>query len=219
MPLDSMDTTMFVNIIESLHIEYGMSLPHSLIAIQLAIRLGQIPLQKYIFEQRFANPAGQETALFKKVIEADLKRDLKKLQKEDASVTISSLKRDHYSIGKVINWSFTAYTQIHVYKALCLMANHPEYYTEFVTDIAFWSSHDPTMFTMPLLVMALNYALLQNSQHPFLINVRQRWTPFSKALCVLYGSGIALVLPQTYLISYLAFGSTHLIVNSITSRI
>ena len=43
--------------------------------------------------------------------------------------------------------------------------------------------------------------------------MRQRWTPFSKAVFVLYGSGIAMVLPQTYLISYLAFGTTHLIVN------
>ena len=41
----------------------------------------------------------------------------------------------------------------------------------------------------------------------------------SKALCVLYGSGIALVLPQTYLISYLTFGATHLIVNNIMARL
>ena len=74
-------------------------------------------------------------------------------------MTLSSLKREHYSIGKIINWGLTAYTQVHVYKALCLMANHPGYYTEFLVNVAFWSSHDP-MFVMPAFVMFLNYALL-----------------------------------------------------------
>ena len=113
----------------------------------------------------------------------------------------------------------TAYTQVHVYKALCLMSNHVDYYTEFVKDVVFWSSHDPTMVTLPVLVMAMNYTLIQRSRHPFLVNVRQRWTPMSKALFVLYGSGIAMVLPQTYLISYLAFGTTHLLINSLTARL
>ena len=94
------------------------------------------------------------------VIETDLKRDLKKLQKEDPSVTLSSLKTEYYSIGKLINWGLTAYTQVHVYKALCLMSNHVDYYTEFMQDVAFWSSHDPTMFTLPVLVMTLNYIQL-----------------------------------------------------------
>ena len=40
----------------------------------------------------------------------------------------------------------------------------------------------------------------------------------SKAVCVLYGSGVTLVLPQTYLISYLSFGATHLIVNMIIAH-
>ena len=119
-----------------------------------------MPLQSYIFEKRYASALGQETDLFKRVIETDLKRDLKKLKKEDASVTLASLKNEHYSIGKVITWGMTAYTQVHVYKALCLMANHVDYYTEFIQDVAFWSSHDPTLFTLPLLVMTLNYALL-----------------------------------------------------------
>ena len=34
--------------------------------------------------------------MFKKLIEVDLRRDLKKLQKEDSSVTLNSAKRDHY---------------------------------------------------------------------------------------------------------------------------
>ena len=93
------------------------------------------------------------------MIEIDLKRDLKKLQKEDKSVTVDSLKREHYPIGRLISWGFTAYTQVHVYKALCLMANHSDYYSDFIIDVAFWSSHDP-MFAMPALVMSLNYALL-----------------------------------------------------------
>lgn len=44
MALDGMDTTAFVNLIETLHIECGLSLPVALICIQLGIRLGQVPL-------------------------------------------------------------------------------------------------------------------------------------------------------------------------------
>lgn len=91
------------------------------------------------------------------------------------------------------------------------MANHPEYYSVFMKDVAYWSSFDPS-FSMPALLMIMNYTLIQNSKHPFLVNIRQNWTPFSKALCIIYGTGITMVLPQTYLISYLAFGTTHLIV-------
>lgn len=58
MPIDGMDTTMVINTIETLHIEYGLSLPQSLVALQIAIRLGQVPLQKYIFEKRLPTTIG-----------------------------------------------------------------------------------------------------------------------------------------------------------------
>lgn len=140
-----------------------------------------------------------------------MKRDMKKLQKEDPGVSLDSLKKEHYSFGKLASWGLTAYTQLHLYKALCLIANHPDYFSSYLANAAFWSSYDPT-FTMPALVMGLNYALLARSKHPFLVNVRHRWTPFSKAVFILYASGISMVLPQTYLISYLAFGTSHLLV-------
>ena len=107
---------------------------------------------------------------------------------------MDSTIRDHYSIGKLLSWSMTAYSQTHLYKALCQMSNHPECYAGHLQDVAYWSSHDPH-FVLPAGVMILNYALIQNSTHPFLVNVRQNWSPFSKAVCVLYGSGLALVLP------------------------
>ena len=59
----------------------------------------------------------------------------------------------------MVSWGFTAYTQVHLYKALCIIANHPDYYTEFIKDVAFWSSYDP-MFAMPAVVMCMNYALI-----------------------------------------------------------
>ena len=110
MPVDGMDTTMMINLIETLHIEYGMTLPQSLIALQLAVRLGQVPLQKFIFQRGIPRELGHDSQLFKKLIETDLKRDMKKLQKEDASATLSSLKEEHYSIAKLISWAMTAYT-------------------------------------------------------------------------------------------------------------
>ena len=191
-PVDAMDTHACLNLIESLHFEYGLSFPQSLILLQVGIRLGQIPLQKYIFETREGanREFGQNSEAFKRLIETDLKRDLKRLQKEDPAVTLESLKRDHYTIGRLINLTFTAYTQVHIYKALSLMSNYPA----FFAFAAPWCSHDP-LFVLPAFVMALNYSLLENSRHPFLINVRQNWSPFTKALAVLYGSGMALVLP------------------------
>ena len=44
---------------------------------------------------------------------------MKKLKKEDASITIDSAIKEHYSVGKIISWGLTAYTQTHIYKALC----------------------------------------------------------------------------------------------------
>ena len=72
---------------------------------------------------------------------------------------MSKLKQEHYSVGKFINWGLTAYTQVHVYKALCLIANYPEYYSVFMKDVAYWSSFDPS-FSMPALLMLMNYTLL-----------------------------------------------------------
>ena len=90
------------------------------------------------------------------------------------------------------------------------MANHPHYY-EHIKDAAYWSSYDPT-FAMPIAVMILNYTLLNGSSHPFLVNIRQNWSETAKTLLVIYGSSLAIVLPQSYLISYMAFGVSHLIV-------
>ena len=84
-----MNTTFFVTMIETLNLDYGLSLPQSLVAIQLAIRLGQVPLQNLLFEKKIDSSLGHNTQVFRKLIEVDLKRDLKKLRKEDASVTLS----------------------------------------------------------------------------------------------------------------------------------
>ena len=85
---------------------------------------------------------------------------MKKLQKEDPSVTLSSAIKEHYSVGKLLSWGALAYTQTHLYKALCLMSNHPECYAAHLQDVAFWSSYDPT-FTFAAAIMVLNYQLLQ----------------------------------------------------------
>jgi len=118
-----------------------------------------VPLQRFIFESKFCSTFGQDSDLFKKLIVVDLKRDLKKLQQEDPSVTLKGAIREHYSIGKVLNWGMLAYTQTHLYKALCQMSNHPDCYTPYLQDVAYWSSYDPT-FTLAGAIMALNYQLL-----------------------------------------------------------
>jgi hypothetical protein len=76
-------------------------------------------------------------------------------------------------------------------------------------------SHDHT-FVLPLAVIYLNYHLLSGSHHPFLVNITRQWSTLAKGLLVLYGSCLSIVLPQTYLISYLAFGATHLLMRKLT---
>ena len=73
-------------------------------------------------------------------------------------MTMTSLKNEHYSVGKLLSWAFTAYSQTHLYKALSLISNHPDCYP-LLQDVAYWSSHDP-YFALPALVMVLNYNLL-----------------------------------------------------------
>ena len=62
---------------------------------------------------------------------------------------------------------------------------------------------------MPIAVMILNYIGLIKSEHPFLVNVRKS-NPLALGLFILYSSGLSIVLPKTYLVSYLAYGTTHL---------
>ena len=90
------------------------------------------------------------------------------------------------------------------------MANHPSYYTH-IQDATLLSAHDPT-FTAPIAIMLLNYVLLQKSDHPFLWNIRQNYGFLIKSFLVMASSSVAIVLPQTYLISYLAFGVSHLVI-------
>ena len=90
------------------------------------------------------------------------------------------------------------------------MANHPSYYAH-IKGAQLLAAHDPT-FTAPIAVMLMNYVLLQWSDHPFLFNIRQNYGFLFKASLVMASSSVAIVLPQTYLISYLAFGVCHLIV-------
>ena len=118
--------------------------------------------------------------------------------------------KSFYSGSSMLSCLFASYTQLQLYKALCVMANHPQYF-EHISDAAFWSSHDPT-FTLPIGVMIFNYVLLSRSSHPFLVNIRQNWSELARALLVIYGSALTIVLPQSYLISYLAFGTSHLAV-------
>ena len=70
---------------------------------------------------------------------------------------------------------------------------------------------------MPLAVMMLNYVGVMKSEHPFLVNVRKS-NPITVSLFILYGSGLSIILPKTYLISYLAYGTSHLLWRSLRKQ-
>ena len=105
----------------------------------------------------------------------------------------------------------SGYIQLIFYKALNSIAMSAK--TE---DLLYWSSYDAT-YLMPIAVMLLNYNLLKKSEHPFLVNIRQM-NPFWLQIFVLYSSGLAIVLPKTYLIGYLAYGSTHILLRTLKQR-
>eukprot|EP00347_Sterkiella_histriomuscorum_P015910 403355219 len=63
------------------------------------------------------------------------------------------------------------YGQYIMVRALNTMSNYPQYYPEHISTML---QHDPT-FIMPMALMLVNYLLLKNSDHPFLINIRNRW--------------------------------------------
>ena len=99
------------------------------------------------------------------------------------------------------------------------MSNYPQYYPQWnnPTDGVFGSLSGPLLsydqtFILPLAVMSLTYRLLKHSEHPFLINLREKWTPLATMLFVVYSTCLSIVLPQSYLISYLAYVGTHIMV-------
>jgi len=64
---------------------------------------------------------------------------------------------------------------------------------------------------MPFLAVILNYMLLNNSSHPWLVNVRQSWSPFYQLLASVYLSAALIVLPQSFTWAYLSYGFVHLL--------
>jgi hypothetical protein len=84
-------------------------------------------------------------------------------------------------------------------------------------EMAYWCMYDAT-YSLPAAIMLLNYTTLVTSEHPFFARLKQG-NPLFLGLAVLYGSGVAFVLPKTYLIAYLAYGTTHLLIRSLRSAI
>ena len=136
----------------------------------------------------------------------------------------------------------SVYGQVIVYKALAVMSQHPEHYPEY----AKWLVHDP-YFVLPIVVMAANFNLIKNSEHPFFVNVRRdqnKWVtrlidsargiePKSKVdptlprdsrislihsvLCL--ASGVLFIaLPQSYSIAYLSYLSTHFAIRAVRRK-
>ena len=97
--------------------------------------------------------------------------------------------------------------QYWVYSGLYVAQQYPEY----SEAVSIFCEHDPT-FIFPVGIIALNYILLNNSAHPWLINIRESWTPFWKMLGMVYLSSGFIVLPQSFSIAYMSYGLTHLAV-------
>ena len=51
MHLIGMDTTCALTLIETLHLDYGLSMPQSIICLQACARLVQMPLQTFLFSK------------------------------------------------------------------------------------------------------------------------------------------------------------------------
>ena len=140
----------------------------------------------------------RESYWFKQLITNDLKRD----------------KTEHlihyYKPSFILAQIFSLYPQLIVYKSLSVISQYQQYYPEFIV----WSTYDPT-FMLPISVMITNYVLLNSSEHPFLINLRNDWTTTSKALLCLYSSAAFIVLPKSFSIAFLGYAVTHLLIRKV----
>jgi len=83
--------------------------------------------------------------------------------------------------------------QFELYSALYTVQHYPQYQTALGAAEVF-CNHDPT-FILPALIIPLNYLMLNNSTHPFLINIREGWTPLFKLLASVYISFGFIILP------------------------
>jgi hypothetical protein len=103
-----------------------------------------------------------------------------------------------------------------------VITNYPQYFASwdlpadgiFGTLSGSLLSYDQT-FILPLALMAMNYRLIKHSEHPFLINMRNKWSPLATMLFVVYSSCVTIVLPQAHLVSYMAYVGTHIMVRGI----
>lgn len=83
-----------------------------------------------------------------------------------------------------------------VFKGLSVIYCNPKCYPEFCF---------PFDSTLPIVVVLSNYFLLQKSDHPFAIKIREDWPVICKGLLVLYSSAFFTVLPSPYHIAWLSY--------------
>ena len=116
--------------------------------------------------------------------------------------------RSYYLPSSLLSSGFQIYAQACIYQALYVIQHYPQY-AGSAQAVQFFCEHDPT-FTTPVLAVILNYCILRNSEHPWLVNVREGWTPFYQLLASVYLSAAFIVLPQSFTWAYLSYGLAHL---------
>ena len=75
-----------------------------------------------------------------------------------------------------------------------------------------FTQHD-TYFIGPIFCVAMNYALIQASRHPWLVNVREGWSDTAKWATSLYAAAPFIVMPQSMTVAWLSYGTVHLLMN------
>ena len=107
MALIGMDTSCTINLIETLHLDYGLTMPQSLILLSAGVRLVQIPAMAHLF-RRFSNVDSQlfDSSIFKKLVLNDLKRDLPKLEGDRGL----RYWKDFYSASNMLSCLFASYS-------------------------------------------------------------------------------------------------------------
>ena len=107
LPLIGMDSSCAITAIESLHLEYGLTLPQSLILLQASARFIQMPLQTFIFRKMTnVDSYFYKSSVFKHLIQYDLQRDLPKLELKQS---LDSWKT-YYAASRLLSATLTSYT-------------------------------------------------------------------------------------------------------------
>ena len=138
--------------------------------------------------------------------------------------------KTYYQPSHLLGWFTHVYSVIVLFKALNRIWKYSHYFP-YMTSCSFMGVNNMNLSTVPeftlnifdpnglllwLWVMILNQVFVNSSIHPFLVNFRQNTNIMTKWIWVSVLSSISIALPKAYLITWIGYLSTHILLRTMT---